>query len=75
MSSWVESVRLLKMKMVWPDCVAGGGGTTQLVENSEIGFPVVLAQDAYVIHPLPSKGTESDFVLSGRDFLVECGTT
>jgi hypothetical protein len=31
----------LKRKITCPDCVAGAGGTTQVVRNDKIGCPVL----------------------------------
>jgi hypothetical protein len=36
----------LNRKIVCPDCVAGAGGTRQVVENSDTGVPVLLVHDA-----------------------------
>src|SRR5215472_16474295 len=42
-----------------PDCVAGAGGTTQFVENKDMGLPVLLVHDAYVTQPLADAGGRS----------------
>src|SRR4030088_2193382 len=50
----------LKRKMVCPPCVAGAGGTIQVVRKEEIGFPALLLQPAYVIQPLARAGLGGD---------------
>ena len=47
----------LNRKMICPDSVAGGSGTTHVVENEETGVPVLFVQDEKVIQPLPNDGS------------------
>ena len=41
----------LNRKIVWAALMRGSGGTTQLVEKDEIGWPALLVQPVKATHP------------------------